>query len=425
MIASYKGMTAEQFLESVFARYRSAESYRDQARVRLSLRHNGRVVNELAPLSVWFDRNSLYVEAYDVRLRSHPSGRTAWIKDSTTRDFDSQVVRLPPLDGRPPIDQLLTDAVLNDRIAAGLAGPPPQLEWLFAETPMAGLFDGKQKIAFGRRREIEDRPCLAVHVVADQEHYRFWIDQTEGVIRRVDLPSILVPMQHQTISGDSVAESMLLTLELRQATFQSPNTQPSLAELPARPKFVDQFVPLPPAQPAANLGTTPGEFATRDQTGQIRLSNRGSDREVTVLVFALGNSSAVHASTLLTRWVGMMTSELRTRLRVALVSDEAGFRQVPRQNTIPIFIDQHAEVLTAMGAAEGDVIILNRNGTIQWVQSGLNSESLTQIGLIVGDVLDGIDVPTRARQQWRSDQLTYESILSAALARHVARQSQR
>ena len=125
------------------------------------------------------DAGTVSVQAYDVHVWSEPKGTTVWIVDPTTNHHDSQVLRLPPSDQPFQPQSLLADPVLNETLSAGLAGPPPQLDWLFADHPMERLFDENHEITFGQPRVLAGLTCETVLVNADGDHYRFWIDPTQ------------------------------------------------------------------------------------------------------------------------------------------------------------------------------------------------------------------------------------------------------
>lgn len=248
--ASYRMASPEQYLAAVFARYRNAASYHDRGIVRLSYREGDRQQSKVAPLGVWFDHNQLYVEAYDVRLGSDPHAMMAWVSDESTENFDSQVLLLPAIQGRPTVQRLLADPILVQRIAAGLAGPPPQLEWLFSPEPMKQLFHADQTFEFGQSKLVDRRLCRSVRVNAAGDQYQFWIDQQAGIVRRVDLPAITASPE----PGEPL-QTMALSLELDGASFNEPSSKPDAEPLPAKAKYVPRFIPLPPAEPPSILGS--------------------------------------------------------------------------------------------------------------------------------------------------------------------------
>ncbi|QDT09581.1 hypothetical protein [Planctomycetes bacterium K23_9] len=422
ILTEHQGMNAEQFLRSVFSRYRNAESYRDRGQVRLNYRSGGKTQSEVAPLSVWFDRDSLYLNAYDVHLRSTPQNLTAWITDPTTRNFDSQVVRTDSQSGRPAIHAMLSDTVLRERIAAGLAGPPPQLEWLFAAEPMERLFDGPYQIAFGKPVTFEQQECVVVVVQADEDAYRFAIEERSGVIRQVQLPSLRAPVRYQTAGDASESSPIRLTLDLAGATFESPQDQPTLEPLPRLPRFVSHFIPLPPDQPSETLDTRLASFKIRDQSGRITMTHRGIDGvDFTLLLFANDRPSDLVSAANLIQWAVAMPADMRTKVAVGIVTDETAFRRLPRDCPAPLFIDAEVDtgvtVQQTVGAASGQLVVISRDARIVWIQDSVSIDSIARLGRVVGDLIDGVDVPARLRSQWQSDESTYQSVLNAEVAR--------
>jgi hypothetical protein len=373
-------------------------------------------------MRIWFDRNVLSLDAYDVHLRHTPDRFTAWITDPTTDNFDSQVVRTTVSPGRPSIGNLLSDTVLRERVAAGLAGPPPQLDWLFAAKPMELLFDGPYQIRFGKPVTVDQQECVTVVVLADNEAYRFAVDRRRGVIRQVQLPSILAPVRFQANdmnnpSGSSPPQPIRLTLELDGATFETPTEQPTLAQMPRLPRYVSHFIPLPPDEPSRVLQTRVGRFAIRDQSGRATLTQRGFDVDFTLMFFAQGHPSQLASAANLIQWAAVMPPSVRQRVGVALLVSDDAFRLLPRDCPVPLFIDD-GEILGAVSVEQGDLVIVDRDAQIVWFQKGVTPDSIVQLGRIVGDLLDGVDVPARLQSQWQSDKQTYEAVLNAEVVRH-------
>ncbi len=208
---------------------------------------------------------------------------------------------------------LLVDPVLNETLSAGLAGPPPQLDWLFADHPMERLFDENHEITFGQPRDL-GLTCQTVLVNADGDHYRFWIDPRASLIHRVELPPVQLP--------DDSARSVGLTLELIGATFDTANEPPPIEDLPEQPPFVGRFVPLPPVEPAQALGRTLEPFRLSDRTGQIKIDLPSSDRKVTVILFVTADKRSIWNAVAFNQWTSMMTADVASRVRSIVVTDQ-------------------------------------------------------------------------------------------------------
>ncbi len=414
--AIQNSLTARGYLQSVFQRYRHAQSYRDNAVARLSYTIDGRLQSEQAPLSVRMDGRTIYVSAYDVQIWSDQEGTMAWIVDQATENHDSQVLRLPPREGRFDPQDLLADAVLNEKISSGLAGPPAQLDWLFADHPMQRLFAENHEIKFGKRRELDDRLCQMVLVTADADQYRFWIDQDSSVIRRVDLPSIAMP--------DDLADHVYLTLDLINATFDTDTETPPIDDLPRQPKFVSRMIPLPPPQPAPRLGQSAKSFRIRDRTGKVQISDQGSDREITVILFVTATEVSLWNAAAFDGWASLMTADVAARVRSIIIADQEAAGKLPADLTVPVAVDANHSLQTVVMNADRDadcgLVVIDRQGRIAWVESLMTPQHFAALGPIIGDVLRGIDVPGRLLDQWRADVSTYRNLLGAEMAKHQA-----
>ncbi len=340
----------------------------------------------------------------------------AWIVDQATENHDSQVLRLPPREGRFDPQDLLADAVLNEKISSGLAGPPAQLDWLFADHPMQRLFAENHEIKFGKRRELDDRLCQMVLVTADADQYRFWIDQDSSVIRRVDLPSIAMP--------DDLADHVYLTLDLINATFDTDTETPPIDDLPRQPKFVSRMIPLPPPQPAPRLGQSAKSFRIRDRTGKVQISDQGSDREITVILFVTATEVSLWNAAAFDGWASLMTADVAARVRSIIIADQEAAGKLPADLTVPVAVDANHSLQTVVMNADRDadcgLVVIDRQGRIAWVESLMTPQHFAALGPIIGDVLRGIDVPGRLLDQWRADVSTYRNLLGAEMAKHQA-----
>ena len=406
---------AGQRLRDVMNRYRTATSYRDAGQVLLEVRNSDQPQRHTAPLSVWYDRGRLAVEAYDVRIRSDSNGLLCRILDPATDDLDSQVLFAPPQGpyrgdevDRPALEAFLQDPVLAERIAAGLAGPPPQLEWLLADEPMPGLFASELRLAYeedgqieGDDGDTEGHGCHRIAAEIDGERYVFWIDPTRGLIRRIELPDLVL-----SVGGDQTPPQISLRLDLRDATFAPPGSDPPPLSLPPDPKYVRRFVPLPPPQPPALLGQTPQPFSIRDRAETLTLTERGGNRDL-VLIVALGEDAGSRSSlALIEPWAANLPSQLASRVRTILLVEAGAMSQLPREVSLPVFPDRR-RLSKALGIPPGGLAILTKEGRIAWLQPSLTAPQLPVLGAVLADLLDGIDVPRRMRDQWQAEVQAY------------------
>ena len=437
----YSPAECRRWLAQVLTRYRTGTSYRDRGRVTLELADGADTRSENAPLSVWYDRGVLVVSAYDVRLSSDPRGLWARILDPETDDWDGQVLyraggpRGGEEVGRPALRALLSDPVLAGRMSGGLAGPPPQLEWLFADEPMPGLFEPGIRFVDDGFGKLQGRRCRRIRVVAPatggaaysqrrepgsaepgsaepetgdaEESYRFWIDAERGLIRRVELPDVVLPGSPR----------VRLTIELEGATFAPPAGPAPKVPMPARPRLVNHFVPLPPPQPPRLLGQRLPRFSIQDLSGKRRLTERGGTRGATLLVAVGDDDASRRTAELIGSWTRRLPKGLADRLTVALLAEPAAIEGLPSASDLAIFRDQ-GRIAEAAGIPRGGVLLLGSDGTVAWVQPTIAEIELPGLGAVVADVIGDVDVPGRLREQWREGVDAYRESLDDARVRH-------
>ena len=434
--ASFDGSPRE-LLEAVLARYRHAAEYHDRGRVKLTYRSEGSITHREAPLEVWFDRGAFYVNAYDVRIWSEDRGTFAWILDPSTDHFDGQVLWRRSDDNRPDVDDFTDDPILAAKLAAGLAGPPPQLEWLFASTPMRRLFDDSSRLSFLDDAALDDatlddHTCRRVRIDADGESFVFWVDARRGVIRRVDLPDLLASAE----PGEP-QQRMRLSLELRDAAFSADGFPAAPDRFPESPRYVRRFVSAPPPEPPATLGQRPRRFVATTVDGGVTVSHRGSDRDVTVLfaIGSLGNAGSLPVATggkepedvvdgqtepwairAAGRWCSQLPAELAPRVRCVLLMNPDGARRNGEDVSIPILVDDQ-KIAEKLGIAGGGVAVLDPAGRLAWIQPSFGSDAFNGLGSVIADVLKDVDVPKRIRAQWRAAVDLYREELGHATIR--------
>jgi hypothetical protein len=269
--ASFRTGTAKEFLHAVFVRYQTATSYHDRGRVRLTTSEDGKRVERTAPMSMWLERTDVDLVAYDVRITIEESILQAWVVDPASDNLDSQVLHVPlPLRrGRPSLAAALSDPILASRLGSGLAGPPPQLEWLFAPEPMPGLFRGDHEFQFLADQRIDERLCRCIRVIVldDQtpSEYRFYVDAENDLVRQVDLPSVSIP------DAQGHPRQAAISIELSSASFAPPSRRRLRNGFPKSPIQVKRFVPVP-LPPPSESSRVPSELrqAWDEQVKQYR-----------------------------------------------------------------------------------------------------------------------------------------------------------
>ncbi|MEM6688371.1 MAG: hypothetical protein AAF664_03020 [Planctomycetota bacterium] len=260
---------AREYVRACLQRYRRTNSYKDDGRILIRINETTSqtaspggdqtgVIERSAPMKTYFDRTTLRITAYDVRIAVERGELRSWLvppdsidtktleRNDTSIDLFRQisVKRLSP--GRLRLDELLHDPVIANQLSAGLAGPPITLSWLFSEGDI--LEEPRDsRWSFIGRKNIDQLSCVGVSVSSTGQSSTMWIDPETGMIRRIDLPP-----------GKLGAADFELKIDLRGATFTVRDPPPPLEQYPtewfkANVIKVDQIL-IPPAPLPSQIG---------------------------------------------------------------------------------------------------------------------------------------------------------------------------
>jgi hypothetical protein len=302
-------------LEGCVQTYQQLTSYEDRGYVQLSYRLDGEPMIDRAPLSVAWDKEGrIGLRVYSVtagpsdqrwRLRianregeSSPTPSTAVSQSSadTTNipsqdphgealenSLDRQVLSraVPP---KVTFDWLLSDPLVANQLAAGLAGFPPQLDLLLSPQPLSGLADAAAPLSFSAEERVDQHLCHVINVNRDGAEYRLWIDQANGLLRRVQIPNqnLASAIQH-----DRRVSELKLTIELEQVQVnRAVDWERFEVNVHPGERLVSHFVPPPPVIETAGLGVKIPAFYLNGYTGNLAYSSVArSKRKATVLVW--------------------------------------------------------------------------------------------------------------------------------------------
>lgn len=400
----------KETLRMVFQRYRNADSYTDRGSVELTFRADGKIESRTAPLRVSFHQGELDVTAYSIRITHDSQRGMAWFSDPVGREWADQVLLTQSTGRRPNLNRLLADPVLNAQLSAGGAGPPPQLEWLFSANPMEKLFDGAAQFAWGDARSIGDSACHSIEVSDTNDRFTFWIDFSSSLIRRIDLPNVVLPMAAQ--SGVLADREIELTLHLAEASFVALKNNAGSTPLPPSPRWVRKLVPPPNRQPSWTRWRT-DDFKLTDTSGR-RLSQIIRDHDSVRYRLLVGLPSLNDAAPMvefLNRWTEQMPAKLRDEIQMAIVlPNQSDLQVAARSKTfgdVPLFANTLADSRESKFGPTSIAVV--EQNTIAWMQPGLDAQNLPLLGSVLADMANGINVRQRvldqaadARRQFRA-----------------------
>ncbi len=250
--------------------YYQCTAYSDRAYALLRYRTGNQMAEDKAPLSVrWQSPNRIEVKAYDARLIGDSRFMWTWVEDPTTNAFDGQVARRPsPL--KQSLEELLRDPIFTESAAAGLAGPPPQLTWLFVPPPE------KDRPAVKRLEDglIENASCARYQMGQALEARVFWCEKSTGLVKRIELPPPPTPG----------ATEVRLSVEFEGAAFRHAD-KPIIEGLPQDHRLVTALVP-PPTPITPLLGNRPATFRFQSNDQRLQITDAGSGKPVVLVWFA-------------------------------------------------------------------------------------------------------------------------------------------
>ncbi|MCA9138527.1 MAG: hypothetical protein KDB00_17265 [Planctomycetales bacterium] len=428
-------MAAEDYLRQVLSRYRNAKSYRDQAEVRLVVEKDGQVTRRTAPMHVAIDGSTIWLAAYDARLWSDAGKTIGWIADPDSDFHDSQVVvggssASAASSIRPVLEHLLRDPILASRMVSGLGGPPPQLEWLLDPDPMAKLFrrDRGQTESAGSQDETptiqyegmamrDQVQCVVIRAIAENDTYRFWIEESRSMIKGVELP---VSMAGKQINLDGWTV-LSLELSLNGASFETPAKPYQMAdmpaaELPANPKYVRALVPLPPPQPDRRIGSRIESFKRLTIDRPLSLWYAGfADRD------DHAEARNLQAINTLSSWLAQTAETTRNRVRPIGIVDEGNKRILEsagvKSTDWILMPDDDGALSRRIGIESGQAALVDSGGQIIWVGAAISPADLVSLDAVAADTVAGVNVPDRIRRAWEADRDAYRKKISELLVR--------
>ena len=264
--------------------YRRLHTYQDAAFVRLQYTLDGKRLEDRAPLSVaWNDQGHLGLRVYSVEAGPSAGRWRLRLQDAQATVPDQVLSRSIP--ARVDFPWLLSDPLVAERLSAGLAGFPPQLDLLLAEQPFKGLVDDSAALSFGQPEMIDGRPCLVIRVQRGPADFTLWIDEKSLLVRRLKLPrSHLTPQ----MLADGRLTDVELTIEFADARGDAEiNWSNYEISAEAGEMRVNRFVPDPLRVDVSGYGEQIPGFHLESPTGETVYSSSApsSRRKATVLLW--------------------------------------------------------------------------------------------------------------------------------------------
>ncbi len=271
-------------IEQSVRAYQQLQSYQDEAFVRLRYNLDGQPLEDRAPLAVaWEKQGRIGLRVYSVA--AGPTGDRWRLRLADAQTVVPRQVLSRAVPQRVDFTWLLSDPLVAQRMSAGLAGFPPQLDLLLAPIPLQGLLDDSAALTYGPPEEVEGRLCWVVQVQRGPDQFTLWIDQKDLLLRRLGLPrSHLTP----EMVGDARVTNVELTIEFARARGNANMDWTKFEVAPEADELrVSRFVPAPMWVDTSGLGEQVPGFHLESPTGEPVYQSSASAplRKATVLLW--------------------------------------------------------------------------------------------------------------------------------------------
>ncbi len=410
-------LTADQVLHRLIRLYDDATAYQDNAVVRLQYRRGGKSYEDEARASVhWQAPNRIRVEAYQVEAVCDGKQLSARIKDEPTNNFDGQVVvrDAPP---KLTLSELWEeDEILSLAFRQGLAGYPLQLDLLLSDTPLVALLDEGVERTLLESAKLDGHTCHRLRVDTADGTFVLWVDQQQGVLRRVEYPAATFAAE---IAEDKAVEDLQLTVEFRAAELGTVPPEETFAlRVPADAKRVKRFIPPPRELPSDLFGKTTTPYVFTDLSGESVTNQMLADR---IKVFVWFNNHPACQATIQQLSQVYQQYKLQDRVAIrAVCAEPSSFtsQQVQAltaswQIDLPIVRD-----LQALGRDLFQIpwaptlIVLDGNNVVQIFEVGANPNLVAELPQVLEQLLAGEDLAGTILDQFRREQTQYERALA-------------
>lgn len=410
---------ARRLLERVIQNYRTTAQYSDRGRVILRYNQAGIEHQDEAPLSLAFIRNrNLHLTAYASELAIYQGRMRATIVDPMTMNMGGQMLDLPLLEPSFGLKEIYSDPTFVHFSTVGLGGPSPQLELLLSDDPLAGLFQGESRISLIEPSTMGSSLCDRLAIQSNALQYMLWIDRETLVIRRVELPT-----SGTELASDPSVSSIRLSIELDEAKMSVSADETWRLARPNDALAVRQFVLPPPEIISENLGRQLQTFQLRDSHNEFTVTENGSDRATTVLLWIADHPASRAAAAQLQIIADQRDLASNRNVRFLLVMAEPtpppsnATAELLRSWNIGLSFcnDYQAVGRDVFGVHEApSLCILGKQGELQWFAPRVGPEMGGDLPAILADLEKGVNIGGDIATRYSQDQETYRRLLVEA-----------
>ncbi|MEZ6134123.1 MAG: hypothetical protein R3C53_04340 [Pirellulaceae bacterium] len=379
-----------------------------------------------APLSIaWNDHGQLGLHVYSVEAGPAPSDGQRWRLKLSDGALEAQVLSRE-VPSAVSFEWLLSDPIVADRLAAGLAGFPPQLYLLLGPQPLRGLVNESATLSFESPQQIDQRVCHVIAIVHGPLRYRLWIDQAEMLLRRIQIPSENLAPQ---IRADPRVTELRLTIEIDDIrTNQRVDWERFAVAAQADDVLVTHFVPAPPVVDTTNIGERIPAFTLASPTGNtVYDSTAAKQRKATVLVWLADHPACRVAAEQLTQTASQLVDAGLPQDAIEFISvwaepqppPDSNFDSLAKDWNLPgqLAIDRDALGRDLFAVQEAPtLIVLDQSNRLQLRETRANPVLDQVLPTLLGRLVDGADLASEALDRNATMMHRYQAELAMASA---------
>jgi thiol-disulfide isomerase/thioredoxin len=384
-------LSASDILGRMVHAYHIAQSYADDAQLRIAIRRDGQSPGDADPLhaSVVFARpNKLHVEYFDARMTADGKKIRASVSS-----VPQQVLELDAPE-KLGIGNLFLGEAFNESLSNGPSGFPIQLVLLLDDHALASLLPDGTIGEVLSAAPFDGHDCLRVKVQTPAGPCTYWIDDKSYVLRLLELPTDSLRQQMEASEGP--IKQLSVTLELLGARLNEP--VPDIAfqfEIPTDVKLVKQL--LRPPQPVSDLlgkGIGDFKFAGINCNPTSRTSSAG---KVTILEFWFTGCDPCRETF---PQLAKVHEKYKGSDRVSIVGvsvdrpevEDAKIQELAAAwgASFPLARDTTDGFQTAFhGLATPALFVIGPDGTVQYNEVGWNPELANELPTVIDAILAG------------------------------------
>lgn len=429
-------VSPKSILDNCISRYQSLKSYEDSGFVRLRYKIDGKLAEDRAPMSVaWNAGGKLGLSVYALRAGPVETGPVDAKQGDSGYWHLSLGKSYPELAGQVlsrtlpekiDLPWLLSEPVISDSLSAGLGGFPPQLDLLLSPKPLSKLTEQGAAIESLGVQSIDSSACSVVAVKRNELAYKFWIDKESNLVRRLELPTQMLP---QEILSDASISQLELSIEFADGrTNSSIDWTRFQVETDSSTLLVTQFAAPPPTLEIGTLGKQIPAFRMSDPNGGVAFdSTPKHSRKATVLMWLADHPACLVAAEQL--------AVMKEQLSKAGVPDNAvevvpiwaesqppsglTFEQLVKQWKLPgrLAVDRNAAGRDLFQVQEAPtVVILDSQNKLQFIDVRLNPTLDRALVPLVARVVEGVNVADELKLAQQSTLVRHRAHLARLAA---------